>query len=105
HTNERLAADLATWRAFTSHDYHNLTIEQDSKGTGSTREVVCGNTSPGAPKERPQLCLVIHGPLTHGRRPVHGGYYLPPHLLYDLHSARYACFGPAKSQGLCSHGA
>lgn len=103
HTNQRLVVDLDTWRAYTGHAYHNLTIEQDLKGTGSKREVVCGNTSPGAPKTRTQLCLVIRGPVVHGRRAVYGGYYLPPHQLNDVSSARYACFGPAKSQGLCEH--
>jgi hypothetical protein len=104
HTNQRLVVDLDTWRAYTGHVYHNLTIEQDLKGSGSTREVICGNTSPGAPKTRPQLCLVMRGPVVHGHRAVYGGYYLPPHTVYDVRSARYACFGPAKSQGLCEHG-
>ncbi|MFI5009623.1 MAG: hypothetical protein ACHQDY_05040 [Solirubrobacterales bacterium] len=100
HVNQRLIVDLATWRALTGHAYHNLSVEQDRSGR-TTREVVCGNTAPGAPKTRPQLCLVMTGPVVHGRREVHGGYYLPPHLLFDTPSARYACFGAAKSQGLC----
>ncbi len=104
HTNQRLVVDLDTWRAYTGHVYHNLTIEQDLKGSGSKREVICGNTSPGAPKTRPQLCLVMRGPVVHGRRAVYGGYYLPPHTVFDVSSLRYACFGPAKSQGLCEHG-
>ncbi len=66
HVNQRLVVDLATWRAYTGHVYHNLTIEQDLKGSGSTREVICGNTSPGAPKTRTQLCLVMRGPVVHG---------------------------------------
>ena len=103
HTNQRLVVDLTTWRAYTGHLYHNLTIEQDLKGGGSTREVICGNTSPGAPKTRAQLCLVMRGPVVHGRRAVYGGYYLPPHTVFDVSSLRYACFGPAKSQGLCEH--
>ncbi len=101
HTNQRLVVDLATWRSYTGHAYHNLTIEQDLKGGGSTREVICGNTSPGAPKTRPQLCLIMRGPVVHGRRAVYGGYYLPPHQLYDVGSERYACFGEAKSKELC----
>ena len=103
HTNQRLIVDLNTWRAYTGHVYHNLTIEQDLKGTGSTREAVCGNTSPGVPKTRTQLCLIMRGPVAHGRRAVYGGYYLPPHLLDDVRSARYACFGEAKSKELCAH--
>jgi hypothetical protein len=101
HTNQRLQADLSTWRAYTGHAYHNLSIEQDVKGSGSTREVVCGNTSPGAPKSSAQLCLVIRGPVAAGRRVVHGGYYLPAHLVEDEPTARYGCFGEAKSKGLC----
>ena len=100
HVNQRLIVDLATWRAYTGHDYHNLTIEQDLERHG-TREVVCGNTSPGDPKTRQQLCLVMTGPVAHGRRAVHGGYYLPPHLLDDVRAARYACFGAAVSRRLC----
>ncbi len=103
HVNRRLVVDLATWRAYTGHDYRNLSIEQDLKNPGSTREVVCGNTSPGAPKQREQLCLVMSGAVVHGRRAVHGGYYLPPLLPADTRSARYACFGAARSRELCEH--
>jgi hypothetical protein len=103
HTNHRLVVDLASWRAYSGRDYRNLSIEQDVKNPGSTREVVCGNTSPGAPKERQQLCLILTGPVVHGRRAVGGGYYLPPLTVVDRRSARYACFGAAKSQELCEH--
>jgi hypothetical protein len=100
-TNQRLSVDLHAWRGYTGRNYRNLTVEQDVKHPGSTREVVCGNTSPGAPKERQQLCLVMTGPVVHGRRAVDGGYYLPPLLPADTRSARYACFGAAKSEELC----
>ncbi|MFI4984693.1 MAG: hypothetical protein ACHP93_00200 [Solirubrobacterales bacterium] len=99
HVNHRLVADLRTWRAYTGHDYHNLSVEQDLQGH-STREVVCGNTAPGSPKERVQLCLVITGPVSHGRRAVRGGWYLPPKA-EDLRHVRYACFGSATTLGLC----
>ena len=100
HVNQRLIVDLATWRALTGHAYHNLSVEQDRSGR-TTREVVCGNTTPGAPKTRAQLCLVMTGPVVHRRREVRGGYYLPAHLLFDTRSARYGCFGAAVSEGLC----
>jgi cell division protein FtsL len=99
HVNERLIADLSTWRTYTGHDYHNLSIDQRVLGETTQREVVCGNTSPGAPKARTQLCLAIWGPVVAGRRTVHGGWYLPPKA-ENLRAARYACFGPA-SEGLC----
>ncbi len=99
HVNQRLIADLRTWRSYTGHDYHNLSISQQLLGENSQREVVCGNTSPGTPKARTQLCLAIWGPVVDGRRTVHGGWYLPPQA-EDLRADRYACFGPA-SKGVC----
>ena len=99
HVNNRLIADLSTWRTYTGHAYHNLSIEQELFGAGSQHEVVCGNTSPGAPKARTQLCLVIYGPTAGGRRTVHGGWYLPPKV-EDVRADRYGCFGAA-SRGMC----
>ncbi len=98
--NHRLIADLHTWRTLTGHDYHNLSIEQNIDNVG-TREIVCGNTRAGAPKSSPQLCLVETGAVAHGRRSARGGYYLPAHTI-DLRRYRYACFGVAKRQALCS---
>lgn len=97
--NHRLIADLSTWRALTGHHYHNLSVEQNVEHRG-TREVVCGNTSPGAPKSRVRVCLVMTGPVAAGRRTVRGGYYLPPKV-EDLRGYRYACFGAARREGLC----
>jgi len=99
HVNHRLIADLDTWRSYTGHSYHNLAIEQEITETSRHREVVCGNTSPGAPKERTQLCLVIEGPQRAGRRSVLGGWYLPPKA-EDLRALRYGCFGEA-GEGAC----
>ncbi len=45
--NQRLIADLRTWRHYTGHDYHNLSVEQELLGRTTQHEVVCGNTSPG----------------------------------------------------------
>ena len=94
HVNQRLIADLRTWRTYTGHDYHNLSVDQTLLGETSRREVICGNTSPGPPKARIQLCLVIWGPVLDGRRTVHGGWYLPPKS-EDVRAARYGCFGSA----------
>jgi hypothetical protein len=101
NVNERLIADLRTWRNYTRHDYHNLTISQELLGpTSSRREVVCGNTTPGAPKANIEICLAIWGPVVNGRRTVHGGWYLPAKAQDDTRSLRYGCFGPA-SHGMC----
>ena len=100
HVNQRLIDDLRSWRAYTGHDYHNLSIEQALFGERSQHEVVCGNTTPGPPKERIQVCLAIWGPAVNGRRTVHGGWYLPANTEEDLRRHRYGCFGAAAS-GLC----
>ncbi|HEY7932494.1 MAG TPA: hypothetical protein VID48_01605 [Solirubrobacteraceae bacterium] len=102
HINHRLQADLHTWRHYTGHDYRNLSLEQDVK-TYSSRDVVCGNTSPGAPGTHNQVCLVMSGPLRAGARAVHGGYYLPAYQL-DIKANRYGCFGTAASARLCGLG-
>ena len=98
-TNHRLIADLHSWRVHTGHDYRNLTVEQDMKGH-TTREVVCGNTVPGAPKERVQICLLMSGPVSHGLRRVASGWYLPPKV-EDLTAYRYGCFGPPAARWPC----
>jgi hypothetical protein len=100
YVNHRLVADLRTWRHYTGHNYKNLSIEQDLYGH-STRDVICGNTTPGPPKERTQLCLAMTGPVLGGRRAVHSGWYLPPKS-EDLRGKRYGCFGLAKGEALCT---
>lgn len=101
HVNQRLIDDLRTWRAYTHHDYRNLTIEQALYGERSQREVVCGNTTPGPPKARVQICLAIWGPTSAGKRVVHGGWYLPANTEEDLRRHRYGCFGSATASGEC----
>jgi hypothetical protein len=98
-TNHRLVADLRTWRTVTGHAYHNLTEEQDQTGH-TKREVVCGNITPGPPRKRPQVCLIMTGPTVKGVREARGGYYLPSEVI-DLRRYRYGCFGSAAPAKLC----
>ena len=99
HVNHRLSADLRTWRAYTGHDYKNVSTEQDIYHH-TTVDFVCGNTVPGPPKERIQICLEMTGTVVDGRRAAHGGWYLPAGH-EDLRRYRYACFGSAREQELC----
>ncbi|HWX87106.1 MAG TPA: hypothetical protein VNX67_02925 [Solirubrobacteraceae bacterium] len=99
HVNHRIVADDLTWRAATGHNYHEITTEQDVK-THTTRDVVCGNVSPGGPKEHAQVCLVLVGSTRNGLREVSGGYYLPPQSI-DVRRNRYACFGTPAETGQC----
>lgn len=100
HVNHRLVADLRTWRTYTHHDYVNISIDQETLGFNTQREVLCANTSPGPPGARTQLCLEIWGPVVDGKRAVHGGWYLPPYTP-DLRAHRYGCFGTAVAQDMC----
>jgi hypothetical protein len=100
HINHRLETDLHTWRTYTRHDYHNLSIEQTVFGETNNTDVVCGNTVPGSPKSRIQICLAIGGPVIDGRRAVTGGWYLPAHSEEDLPRLRYDCFGSVGA-GMC----
>jgi hypothetical protein len=100
--NVRLSSDLRSWRAATGHDYRNLTISRDVKSL-TTRDTVCGNVSPGGPKERAQLCLTLVGPVIGGERAISGGFYLPPKSENEL-PHRYACFGVPSRAHLCGLG-
>jgi hypothetical protein len=100
HTNHRLVADLRTWRHYTGHAYKNVSAEQDIR-TYTTTDVVCGNTTPGPPKERTQLCLQVTGPTVNGLRAARGGWYLPPKA-DNLRAYRYGCFGPPRQQRACA---
>jgi hypothetical protein len=100
HVNHRLSADLRTWRSYTGHDYKNVSTEQDIYHH-TTIDFVCGNTVPGPPKERIQICLEMTGPVVNGRRAARGGWYLPAGH-EDLRRYRYGCFGTTKSKGECA---
>jgi hypothetical protein len=98
--NHRLVADQQTWRRYSGHDYKNVAVDQELLGPSTQHEVVCANTSPGPPKERTQLCLVVWGPTVDGHRTVHGGWYLPAGAQDDVRSLRYGCFGE-DGRGAC----
>jgi hypothetical protein len=99
HTAGRITADLRTWRTVTGRDYHNISVQQDLQ-RHTTRDILCGNYAPGAPGTLAQICLVVTGPIVHGMRAAHGGFYLPPHTA-DKRAYRYACFGSALREHLC----
>ena len=98
--NKRLIVDTRMWRSYTGHDYANLTTEQTIFGETGDRDVVCGNTSSGAPETKTQFCLAIGGPVVDGRRTILGGWYVQAYD-EDERAERYGCFGAA-TEGLCA---
>jgi hypothetical protein len=99
--NNRENVDKQTWRSYTGRYYHNVGVETDLFGITSTRDVVCGNTIPGAPDAKTQECLVVVGPIRAGRREVLGGWYVPPYVQHNDYAYRYGCFGSA-TKGYCA---
>jgi len=97
--NHRIGADLNTWRHYTHHDYVNISTDEKTLGEDSGRDLLCGNTSPGAPGSQTQICLTIDGPVVKGQRTVYGGWYLPPYHR-DEPAYRYGCFGSG-GRGRC----
>jgi hypothetical protein len=101
HVNERLTVDLHTWRVVTGHlTYKNISIEQDLEHH-TTRDVLCGNTSPAPPGTTAQVCVIVTGATVHGLRAARGGFYLLPYFP-DKRENRYGCFGTAVAEDLCS---
>ena len=97
HVNHRLVADLRTWRAYTGHDYKNVSIEQDMLQPHARRDVVCGNTvARAAERTHPALPAADRaGRATGGdgaRRLV------PAAEAEDLRRYRYGCFGAAQAR-------
>jgi len=100
--NYRLTADIATWHEITGHVgpiYKELDVEQNLT-TYTNRDIVCGNTSPGKPGHRQQVCLVMKGPIVNGRREASGGFFLPPYKP-DRARYRYGCFGAPSTESYC----
>lgn len=91
---ERLAVDKATWTAYTHHTVRRLFV---TPGVGSTRDTAC---APPAQTADHRLCLILTGPTDGPRRVVSGGFNLPS-TGDNRYGRRSACFGSARSEGLC----
>ena len=89
-------ADLQHLAHYTGHDYNNISVDQETLGDDSKREVVCGNTSPGAPKAKdPDLPDDLAAPTVDGQRTVHGGWYLPAYVRRHVQPTATAASAPA----------
>jgi hypothetical protein len=91
--NTRVAADKATWTAYSHRKVKKLGVRLLLRGT---TDFVCAPST----SKLPRLCLMIAGPTRAGRRPIQGGYYLPPKR-EDRFISRYACFGLPARRHLC----
>lgn len=97
--NARLVADQNTWRHYTHRDYFN--VSATALVVGQPTDLSCADATPGPPGERTQICILMAGPIHDGLRPVIGGFRLPART-GDFPANRYACYGAAVGQHLCS---
>jgi hypothetical protein len=97
----RLVADQQTWRHYTGRDYFNVSAAP--LVVGQPLDLACANATPGPPGERPQICVILSGPVVHGLRSVVGGWRLPTRT-GDFPTARYDCFGAGAAKSLCPKG-
>ena len=63
------SADLRTWRAYTGHDYHNLTIEQTCSANATSARWSAATPAPARRKPAPRSAWRSAGPSSTGGAP------------------------------------
>jgi hypothetical protein len=99
--DNRLTADIETWRQVAGIHDEEVAIEQDLDFY-STRDTACGNLVESKSIASFRLCLMLGGPVVNNRRRVLGGFYLPPYLSIGPND-RYGCFGTTVSEHFCTY--
>lgn len=99
--DNRLTADIETWRHVTGIPDEEVSIEQDL-ASYTTRDTACGSITPTKQPGLSRICLMMVGPISDGRRKVLGGFYLPPELPLGPND-RYGCFGSTLSEHFCTY--
>jgi hypothetical protein len=99
--DNRLTADIETWRGVTGIHDEEVAIEQDL-ASYTTRDTACGTVKEDKYAISPRLCLMLAGPVNGNRREVLGGFYLPPYLPIGPND-RYGCFGSTVAEHFCTY--
>lgn len=99
--DNRLTADIETWRGVTGIHDEEVAIEQDL-ASYSTRDTACGNFNPNKYAISARVCLMLSGSVNGNHRQVLGGFYLPPFLPLGPND-RYGCFGSTVSEHFCTY--
>lgn len=99
--DNRLTADIETWREVTGIQDEEVAVEQDH-ASYSTRDTACGNLKENKFEISARMCLMLTGPVNDNRRKVLGGFYLPPYLPLGPND-RYGCFGSTVGEHFCSY--
>lgn len=101
--DNRLTADIETWREVTGLHNEEVAIEQDL-ASYSTRDTACGDVVDSTAKNNSssRICLMLVGPVAGNRRRAIGGFYLPAYLPIGPHD-RYGCFGSTIAERFCTY--
>jgi hypothetical protein len=99
--DNRLTADIETWREVTGIKDEEVAVEQDL-ASYSTRDTACGTVKEDKYAISPRLCVMLGGPVKGNRREARGGFYLPPYLPIGPND-RYGCFGSTISEKFCTY--
>lgn len=99
--DNRLTADIETWRSVTGIHDEEVAIEQDL-ASYTTRDTACGNVTGNKEFGAFRICLMMAGPISGGHRKVLGGFYLPPYLSLGPND-RYGCFGSKLPEHFCAY--
>ncbi len=99
--DNRLTADIETWREVTGIHDEEVAIEQDL-ASYTTRDTACGTVNEDKYAISARVCLMMAGPVNGNRREALGGFYLPPYLSIGPND-RYGCFGSTISERFCTY--
>jgi hypothetical protein len=100
--DNRLTADIETWRHVAEIPDEEVAVEQDLTSY-STRDTACADVIESKTRVSVRLCLMLDGPVSGNRRKVLGGFYLPPYLSLGPND-RYGCFGSTVGEHFCTYG-
>jgi hypothetical protein len=98
--DDRLTADIETWRHVTGIPDEEVAVEQDL-ASYSTVDTACASVHESKKLVRSRICVMMDGPIIDNRRHVMGGFYLPPYLPLGPND-RYGCFGSPVSEHFCT---
>lgn len=98
--DDRLTADIETWRQLTRIPDEEVAIEQDL-ASYSTVDTACGDIEEPKRWASARVCVMMDGPVVGNRRHVMGGFDLPPSVPLGPND-RYDCFGSTVSERFCN---
>lgn len=98
--DDRLTADIETWRHVTGIRDEEVAVEQDL-ASYTTVDTACASLHESKKVVRSRICVMMDGPIVGNERHAMGGFYLPPYLPLGPND-RYGCFGSPVGEHFCT---